>query len=203
MNWKSGRDMRELTRCHSGDALYLSNSASQSASLRGAVSPANFQSVMERPERVRRVTPPSTTIEKTQAAPPASQAPTARCAAGELTSGWLNCAAAAVPEWQARVAGRGRTPRGTADTPLHSARRARLAPSSAARAAAAEEDGAKASGAKRQRDTSPTARAAAGRLARSPAAARRPNARDMGREVSGVLRFSFILAFALFRTVFD
>ncbi len=34
----------------------------------GGLSPVNFQSVMDSPERVRRVTPPSTTMLKTQPA---------------------------------------------------------------------------------------------------------------------------------------
>ena len=121
--------MRLLSFWNSGDALYFENSACQSASLRGVFSPVNFQSVMDRPERVSRVTPPSTTcapagvrvmsvalrsrgrrspeadwassrgrgrtMENTQAAPPASHTPTARCAAGVVTSGCENAAASA------------------------------------------------------------------------------------------------------------
>lgn len=64
-------------RWYSGDCLYFSNSTNQSSSERGGRPPVNFQSVIESPDLVSRVIPPSTTILKTQAADTKSQIPTA------------------------------------------------------------------------------------------------------------------------------
>jgi hypothetical protein len=58
---------------YSGDALYLLNSTSHSSGVMGGSPPANLQSVIARPERVRRVTPPNTTILNTHPVQPASQ----------------------------------------------------------------------------------------------------------------------------------
>ena len=58
--------------------MYRLNSVSHSAVVWGGRSPVNFQSVMERPDRVRRVMPPRATILNTQALPPASHTVNAR-----------------------------------------------------------------------------------------------------------------------------
>ena len=66
-------------RLYSDDCLYFSNSTSHSSSDMGGRPPVNFQSVIERPDRV---TPPRTTILKTQVADAKSQIPTAFRALG-------------------------------------------------------------------------------------------------------------------------
>uniref|UniRef100_A0A0V0HF12 Putative ovule protein n=1 Tax=Solanum chacoense TaxID=4108 RepID=A0A0V0HF12_SOLCH len=76
MNLKSSMFIPLFTRLYSGDCLYFSNSTNQSSSVRGGRLPVNFQSVIDRPERVSRVIPPSTTILKTQAADAKSHMPT-------------------------------------------------------------------------------------------------------------------------------
>ena len=49
-------------------ALYLSNSAAQSASFRGGIAPVSGRhSVIDKPESVRRVMPPTAIITKTSA----------------------------------------------------------------------------------------------------------------------------------------
>ena len=71
-----------LTRLNSGDCLYRSNSPVHSASVPGGFSPVNFQSVIDRPERVSRVIPPRTTMLNTQAEePPSHHAIALRCGA--------------------------------------------------------------------------------------------------------------------------
>lgn len=62
---------------NSGVALYLSNSASQSEVVKGGKIPeTGFHSVMLRPDSVRRVTPPTTTMPNTKAEENMSQYPT-------------------------------------------------------------------------------------------------------------------------------
>eukprot|EP00967_Tisochrysis_lutea_P101830 scaffold152984_cov35-Tisochrysis_lutea.AAC.5 len=68
-------------RWYSGKCLYLSNSRCHSWSVVGGSDPCGRQSVIERPERVRRVTPPSTTMPKTAPLQPRSHQPS--CAGGE------------------------------------------------------------------------------------------------------------------------
>ena len=78
----------EFVLRNSGDARYLSNSRDQSPSVSGGDSHSNRQSVMLRPLRVSRVTPPRTTMLKTQATPPPSQTPTRhRATSGPATKG--------------------------------------------------------------------------------------------------------------------
>ena len=61
--------MPTLTFRYSGVSWYLSNSSSQCASLNGGSVPSSSRhSTMDRPERVRRVVPPSTTMKKIIAA---------------------------------------------------------------------------------------------------------------------------------------
>ena len=67
-------------RLYSGECWYFTNSACHSAVDIGGKLPINFQSVMDRPDLVRRVTPPIMTILKTQALHPKSQKPTCLCA---------------------------------------------------------------------------------------------------------------------------
>ena len=87
MNLKSSTVIHVFVFLYSGDSLYLANSASQSSAVSGGFS-TNFQSVMDRPLRVSRVTPPRTTMLYTHAHPPASHHPSARSAAGPpFTSG--------------------------------------------------------------------------------------------------------------------
>ena len=91
--------MLRFTFWNSGLALYLSNSRSQSSSVRGYFSPKNLHSVMLSPLRVSRVTPPSTTIEYTHAEHPASHTPSAvDCAAVILRAIGLTRPAAAAAE---------------------------------------------------------------------------------------------------------
>jgi len=52
--------------CHSGYCLYRSNSTDHSSVVMGGRDPSGFQSVMERPDLVRRVTPPMCTMPKTR-----------------------------------------------------------------------------------------------------------------------------------------
>lgn len=77
MNLNSSRAIEMLTRLNSGDCLYRANSAVHSASVPGGFSPVNFQSVIDRPDRVSRVIPPKTTILKTHAEDPPSHQVTA------------------------------------------------------------------------------------------------------------------------------
>eukprot|EP00965_Chrysotila_dentata_P182546 6027898-Pleurochrysis_carterae.AAC.7 len=69
--------MSGCNRWYSGKRLYLANSASHSSSDTGGMDPCGRQSVIDRPDRVRRVTPPSTTMPKTDALQPISHQPTA------------------------------------------------------------------------------------------------------------------------------
>ena len=57
--------------------MYFSNSTAHSSSVDGSLRPSGRQSTMLRPERVRRVSPPSVTMPNTMAVVPASQIPTA------------------------------------------------------------------------------------------------------------------------------
>ena len=54
-----------LRRLNSGKSRYFSNSTSHSAVFIGGSLPCGRQSVMESPDRVKRVVPPTTTIPKT------------------------------------------------------------------------------------------------------------------------------------------
>ncbi len=61
--------MSALSSAYCGMSLYFSNSACQAASPRGGSTPiTGFHSVMDRPDWVRRVAPPTTTMAKMQAA---------------------------------------------------------------------------------------------------------------------------------------
>ena len=66
--------------------MYRSNSAFHSSASRGHRLPCGRQSVIERPERVSRVMPPTTTIAKTEPLVPMSHQPTARDTAGAATA---------------------------------------------------------------------------------------------------------------------
>src|SRR3972149_6944201 len=64
----SERLMPVLTFWYSGVCLYLSKVASHCGALSGGIAPMmGSHSTIERPERVRRVTPPRTTLMKTSA----------------------------------------------------------------------------------------------------------------------------------------
>src|SRR5215510_9986733 len=79
MALNSASDIPWLTTLYSGVWRYLSNASSQSAWLNGGIAPAiGRHSTIERPERVSRVTPPTTIIVATNAAQTRSQAITAR-----------------------------------------------------------------------------------------------------------------------------
>mmetsp|Transcript_6149 Transcript_6149/g.15254 ORF Transcript_6149/g.15254 Transcript_6149/m.15254 type:complete len:288 (-) Transcript_6149:441-1304(-) len=96
MNLYSSTVMLALVLWNSGDCLYFANSRVQSAALSGGCSQLNFQSVMDRPLRVSRVMPPSTTMLYTHRHPPTSHTPTWRCAATPpFTSGCANVVAVA------------------------------------------------------------------------------------------------------------
>ena len=61
------------TCCHSGYCLYLSNSISHSAFVIGGSVPVSFQSVIESPDRVSLVIPPTVTIPATNPLIPSNQ----------------------------------------------------------------------------------------------------------------------------------
>lgn len=63
-------------RLYSGDTWYFKNSICHCSSVSGGRPPANFQSVIDSPDRVRRVIPPSTTMLNTQPVHPNSHIPT-------------------------------------------------------------------------------------------------------------------------------
>ena len=70
----SSKFIRLLSCLNSGLSLYLANSCSQASSSRGGKEPVTGRhSVILRPDSVRRVNPPKTTIPKTLAAEPSSQ----------------------------------------------------------------------------------------------------------------------------------
>src|SRR5258708_36802600 len=69
--------MFALRILNSGDSLYKLNSCSHSVSVVGGMVPVTgFHSVMLRPDSVKLVNPPNTTIPKTNPALPTSQYPT-------------------------------------------------------------------------------------------------------------------------------
>lgn len=69
-------------RCwYSGNCLYFSNSSSHSSLVIGGRPPCGFHETIERPERVRRVAPPTAIIVPTRPAIPSSQKATGRFAA--------------------------------------------------------------------------------------------------------------------------
>ncbi|MNS67971.1 hypothetical protein D3C72_1012350 [compost metagenome] len=71
--------MPALTWAYCGMALYLSKASAHWASFSGGMAPMmGFHSVIDRPEPVRRVTPPMTTMAKTMAALKNSHNATAR-----------------------------------------------------------------------------------------------------------------------------
>src|SRR6267378_1133201 len=80
---KPSRFIPGLTNRYSGVCLYFPKASSHAASLSGGRVPTiGCHSTMDRPECVRRVTPPTTTIANTSAQQTSSQAATARlCAA--------------------------------------------------------------------------------------------------------------------------
>src|SRR5271169_3266402 len=74
----SSKLIQEWTARYSGISLYLANTAAQSAAESGGTTPTTgFHSVIDRPDRVSRVMPPTTTIRKTSAQQTNSQAATA------------------------------------------------------------------------------------------------------------------------------
>src|SRR6516162_2748876 len=65
MPLNSSKLIKEWTARYSGISLYLANSPAQSAAESGGTTPTTgFHSVIDSPERVSRVTPPTTTIKK-------------------------------------------------------------------------------------------------------------------------------------------
>ena len=90
MDLKPSTSMSWLRSLNSGVSLYFSNCAAQSASVSGGIVPMKgCHSTMDRPEWVRRVTPPTTTMAKTRAQQASSHAATGRRpaeAAGEAAS---------------------------------------------------------------------------------------------------------------------
>ena len=61
MNLKSSSVMSVCFHLYSGDSLYLSNSASHASKVMGGGLPNSFQSTIDKPDSVKRVTPPKTT----------------------------------------------------------------------------------------------------------------------------------------------
>ena len=77
---------------YSGNCLYLSNSASHSASERGGLTPLmRCHWVMLRPDSVRRVTPPIRTAPPTITLHPASHTPRTLLLPAEITPGSAAC----------------------------------------------------------------------------------------------------------------
>src|SRR5215471_12442862 len=92
MPLNSAKVIPEWTAWYSGICWYLANSAAQSAAESGGMMPmTGFHSVIDKPERVSRVMPPTITIRKISAQQPKSQtaigttAEHARCS-GELAA---------------------------------------------------------------------------------------------------------------------
>ena len=84
MPLNSSSDIPRLTFRYSGVDWYFVNMSCQAASPSGGSVPAmGCHSTIERPDRVRRVTPPTTTITKTRAAQTSNQKATWRRAASE------------------------------------------------------------------------------------------------------------------------
>src|SRR5215469_11949230 len=82
MPLNSAKVIPEWTAWYSGICWYFANSAAQSASESGGMMPmTGFHSVIDRPDSVSRVIPPTTTIRKINAQQPKSHAATAprRC----------------------------------------------------------------------------------------------------------------------------
>src|SRR5262249_50911631 len=78
MYWKSARLMPLLRSAYCGICRYFANSAAQSAADSGGNTPVTGRhSVIDRPDKVSRVTPPSTTITKIQPQQRSSQYATA------------------------------------------------------------------------------------------------------------------------------
>src|ERR1700756_1445567 len=74
----SSRLIAKWTARYSGISLYLANSAAQSAAESGGTTPTTgCHSVIDRPDRGSRVTPPTTTIRKIRAQQEKSQTATA------------------------------------------------------------------------------------------------------------------------------
>ena len=83
--------MPRLSRSYCGMVLYLANSACQSASPSGGTTPVTgFHSVMDSPNSVTRVAPPTSTMANTRAATHHSHSPTARAAEVEADA-WGAC----------------------------------------------------------------------------------------------------------------
>ena len=57
----------------SGESFHRANSASHASAVIGGNEPCSFQSVIDRPERVRRVMPPTVTMPATMPPQPSSQ----------------------------------------------------------------------------------------------------------------------------------
>src|SRR6516162_8378822 len=78
MPLNSSKLIKEWTARYSGISLYLANTAAQSAAESGGTTPTTgFHSVIDSPDRVSRVMPPTTTIRKISAQQANSQAATA------------------------------------------------------------------------------------------------------------------------------
>jgi hypothetical protein len=93
MPLNSPTDMPLLTCWYSGVARYLAKASSHCASVNGGSVPTiGCHSVIDKPEWVRRVTPPTTTIANTSAQQRKSHAATARCA--PLPAAGAGCAPA-------------------------------------------------------------------------------------------------------------
>lgn len=86
---EKGIDEPLYSRWYSGNCFHRSNSASHSASLRGHRLPCGRQSVIDRPDLVSRVMPPTTTMQNTEPLLTSSHHPMARStvwAAGAATA---------------------------------------------------------------------------------------------------------------------
>src|SRR5271169_132293 len=94
----SSKLIAKWTARYSGISLYLANTAAQSAAESGGTTPTTgFHSVMDRPDRVSRVMPPTTTIRKINAQQTNSQAATPpRRSRGSAPAAALGHAVAAV-----------------------------------------------------------------------------------------------------------
>src|SRR5215831_383784 len=81
----SSRLMPRLSCSYCGMVLYLANSACQSASPSGGMTPVTgFHSTIESPDSVSRVAPPTSTMAKTSPAMHHSHTPTARAVGVDL-----------------------------------------------------------------------------------------------------------------------
>src|SRR5688572_5789929 len=97
-----------LRSSYCGMRRYFSNSAAQAASVRGGIAPVTgFHSVIDSPDPVNRVAPPTATIATTSAASTKTQTRTVRAASGGVAGARVRDAWAAVAMWERLETGSG------------------------------------------------------------------------------------------------